>query len=64
MTVTGKQIVEQGCFDEFCEMFGFYEFSIGENLIWDDDEFELTKEQAIKLGFINESLLRIRPDQV
>lgn len=52
--VTADEILEKGCWEEFCEEFGFNVWAINEGLMDSDEEFTLTKEQAVKYGFLIE----------
>lgn len=52
ITVTAREILDKGVWDEFCEEFGINVWAINEGLMDDSEEFSLSEEQARKWGFL------------
>ena len=48
--ITAGEIREQGCWLEFCELRGINEYAMNEGTMESTDEFELTLEEARKIG--------------
>jgi len=52
ITVTAREILDKGVWDEFCEEFGINPWAMNEGLMDSSEEFTLTEEQARKYRFI------------
>lgn len=47
-----KDIINKGKWEKFCDMFGIQLYAVNEGLLNGEEEFAMTKEQAIELGLI------------
>lgn len=50
--VTAGEVLERGVWDSLCEMLSLNPWSVNEGLMDSNETFDLTVEQAEKLGFI------------
>ena len=48
--ITAREIIDQYRWPEFCDLKGINMYAINEGLMEDTDEFELTAEEAKKIG--------------
>ena len=54
IVVTYREIIDKGCWDEFCEEHGLNPWFINEGLGSSDEEVSLTPEEAKKYGLLTE----------
>ena len=50
-----KDIVNTDKWDKFCKMFSISKYAVSQGLLDGEEEFTMTKEQAVKLGLIKGS---------
>ena len=50
IVVTAREIMDKLCWDEFCELKGINLWAVNEGLMDEEDTFELTEEEAKKIG--------------
>lgn len=55
LKVTLGEMIDHGCWDEFCNVTGMNPWSLNEGRADKGDEYELTLEQAVRLGLIRGS---------
>ncbi len=53
ITVTARVLLDQGLWDQACELIGLNVWAINESLMGLDDEISLTQEQAQELGLLS-----------
>lgn len=54
IVVTLGNLVEKGCWEQYCEEKGWDPWCINEGRAYTDEEVTLTKEQAIRYGLIED----------
>lgn len=54
ITVTAREILDRGVdvWDKFCDKHGYSPWCMKDGLMSSDEEFSLSKEEAIEYGFI------------
>jgi len=50
--ITAEELIDQYLWDDFCEMKGINVWAVNEGMMDSSEEFELSKEEAKKLGVI------------
>ena len=50
--ISVKELIERDLWDSFSEIRGLNEYARAEDLVSDEDEFELTEKEGIKLGLL------------
>lgn len=52
--VTAKELIDRSAWQDFCENRAISQWAVNEGLMDSVYEFELTKDEAIKYGFMTE----------
>lgn len=53
ITITARELLDRGLWDQACELIGLNVWAINEGLMDSSDEVTLTQEQAQKLGLLS-----------
>ena len=59
VVVTVEELIQKDVWDKFCEIYGLNPYSLNEGLVQVGESFELSLEQAVKIGLIRKEDLEL-----